>query len=229
MPTKPSSSKAKTVLTFIALLLFGVFIGVLASFFLPITTAPVTDEIPAPQPAADSEISDTITPEEIITPIPTPTATPSALLNLRWNMMTVKSPLTTFSSYRIYYPTTWSIKEYKNTPGTGGSTSLTLTKGLTTLSFIQQDLEGSACSYPTSEIKQNLDFASYREIFHNSSTWRWGLSVNGDSPTYIVCQSQNNSFSSPTTVGFINLSGANIDNQTLEEFNYILEKIVIIP
>lgn len=84
-----SSSIGRTLLIGLALILLGTFIGVLAARFAPMPSGTIL-------PLPDNTLTPTVTEEMVaptveITPIPEPTATSSALLNLKWNMMTVKS------------------------------------------------------------------------------------------------------------------------------------------
>lgn len=172
-----------------------------------------------------------------ITPIPTPTATPSALLDLKWNMMTVKSPLTAFSDYKIYYPTTWTIKEYKNTTKADdtGSSTLTLTKGKISLNILQNTSDSLLCFFPKDNAQEGSGFIQledYREIAKpNLVLWRWALQIVAPQPIipdYRLCEQIGGSFTTGTRIGMTTISGENIDESTLDEINYILEKIVIL-
>ncbi len=216
----------------------GILLGVLAARFLPMPATPINTIVPETTPtpviATDSAALPAGSQESIllaITPIPTPTATPSALLNLKWNMMTVKSPISSFSSYRIYYPTTWSIKEYKNTPRPtdAGSSSLTLQKGTATVTIHQENTEAPSCSYDGSTVEGSVyRFADFRTINKDNHLWRWGALLSGTVPMYPVCELTSNSYSSQTSIGFISLTGSDLDTAAMEEFNYILEKIIIL-
>jgi hypothetical protein len=173
-----------------------------------------------------------ITPTLEVTPLPEPTATPSALLDLKWNMMTVKSPLTAFSDYKIYYPTTWTIKEYKNTPGTNdsGFSSLVLSKDGITMTIDQNEFGGDVCLYSGDAVMEGsiVRFSDYKEISQQPYVWRWGQVESVNSP-YGVCElSADTKYSTLTAIGRVMLNGTTVDESTLEEFNYILEKIVIL-
>lgn len=235
-PSPESSSFFRTLLAGIALILLGTFIGVLAARFIPMTSdtiLPLPDNSLTPTPTV---IEETITPTIEITPIPIPTATPSALLNLKWNMMTVKSPLTAFSDYKIYYPTTWTIKEYKNIskPADAGSSFLTLTKGTTVLNIIQNNRPSPTCDYsgnPEVLGEGTIGFTGdFRRIQKDSAqNWRWALSPNISVPEYMVCEANApDNFTDSTSIGFINFSSEGVTAETLDEINYILEKIVIL-
>jgi hypothetical protein len=215
---------ARVLLTGLALILIGTLLGVLASRFLPSMTGNVV--APAILQPEVSVTPPVMTPTTVITPIPAPTATPSALLNLKWNMMTVKSPITPEMSFRLYYPTTWSIKTYQNTKGVAGKTvsklNLILTKGTSVMSIIEvPDSPSNVCSYSTPD--------SYMEILNPSVKWRTSFSEEAGQRTYTVCGETSNSvFSSPTSIGSISLLAPIEDTQTIDEFHYILQKIVII-
>ncbi len=224
----PKSSVLRTILVTFALVLLGILLGVLASRFVPTAPTAIAPAEPTVEPTQE------LAPIE--TPVPEPTATSSALLSLKWNMMTVKSPLTRFNSYRIYYPTTWSIKEYKNVPKDGelGSSTLTLTKGKTVLNILQVNQLDPMCDfsgkleYAGEGIVQLGEF----KIIEKSGfrTWQWAPLLNVTATEYLVCQSRDTgTFNSSTSIGFINFRGENIDVETLDEINYILEKIVILP
>jgi len=226
------------------LILFGALLGVLAYRFLPLSgnLAPPASEPttilnfePTSGEGNGEELSENTAGPLIVIP-PAPTATPSSLIDLKWNMMTVKSPVSFFSSYRIYYPTTWSIKEYKNTPEVigknQGSSTLTLQKGNISFSILQNEGEGTVCLYPNnSNIEgRSIRYGDFRSVFKDLLIWRWAesLPVEGEDQSYRVCeQPQGGLFSTSTSVGFINLPFGDLDSATLEEFNYILEKIVI--
>lgn len=247
LPETPSSQQTidsgtspvfRTLLIGLALILLGTLLGILAARFLPpvnLGLAPVvvitqpTPSVIAGAPEATATIQATPTVE--ITPIPAPTATPSALLNLKWNMMTVKSPVSFFSSYRLYYPTTWSIKEYKNTAKANdvGTSSLILQKGKATMTIQQGNTEASSCSYDDSVLEGSVySFADYRTVNKEGHLWRWGTLRSGTIPTYPVCELTSGNFSSQTSIGFISLTGSDLDTAATEEFNYILEKIIIV-
>ncbi|OGD72741.1 hypothetical protein A3K29_01165 [Candidatus Collierbacteria bacterium RIFOXYB2_FULL_46_14] len=217
----------KTLLTGVALILFGALLGVLASRFLPMSPSvtpsqdiePTTDTNPT---EAEIETSPTV---EITLPL-TPTATPSSLLNLKWNMMTVKSPLAAFTSYRIYYPTTWSIKEYRNfsTSKDGGNSTLTLEKGTAILSIRQAPGEVQDCS---PALYSDFHILIKRDIV----AWKWAKKATDEAAsTYDVCESLSGSkYISPTSIGYIIANSPTVvDAETLDEINYILEKIVIL-
>jgi len=233
-PSKTTSPIMKTLLVGLVLILMGILLGVLAARFLPMTSGTVA--APA-EPSAEITQYDQVLPSEMITPsvevtpIPIPTATPSALLNLKWNMMTVKSPLSTFSSYRIYYPTTWSIKEYKNTAkaNDAGSSSLIFQKGKATITIFQANTEVSSCSYDDSTVEGSvLSFADFRTVNKADHLWRWGTLQSGTVPTYPVCELMGSGYSNQTSIGFISLDGSDLDMAATEEFNYMLEKIIIL-
>ncbi len=234
-PHKGSPLLKNTLITF-ALILLGTFIGVLASRFVPMT--PTTDTTPEPELTPTEEMM------PIETPVPEPTATSSALLDLKWNMMTVKSPLTAFNSYRIYYPTTWSIKEYKNTPGAdeSGSSTLTLTKDNFSLKIVQAQNLSPVCDYsgnPEAAGEGVVQFGEYRELFKEGIlSWRWGPTTPSllDGDYYLVCQGNNTlGYSNATSIGFIEINrdtvgeDSEIRSQIEDEVNYILEKIIILP
>jgi len=218
----------------IALILLGALVGILVSRFLPAAPTPTVPALPTATPTADT--TPELTPTEIIVPIPT--ATPSALLNLKWNTMTVKSPLSAFNSYRLSYPTTWSIKEYKNIPEVvgknQGSSTLTLQKGNVSFSILQNEGEGTVCLYPNSSSFDGryTRFGDFRSLNQDAYIWRWALSLpdEGTTQSFQVCeQPQGGQFNTSTSIGFIDLPLAEADSETFEEFNYILEKIVILP
>lgn len=182
-----------------------------------------------------TDFEPTITPTIEITPIPAPTATPSALLDLKWNMMTVKSPVSFFNSYRLYYPTTWTIKEYKNTSKANdeGFSSLVLTKGKTTLSIIQGAGGAGTCLYPEDPEMEGMmsRFGPYIDILKSPLImWRWAMRLDDESiPSYSVCEKKiEGNFVSSTIIGDISFSGNDVDADTKDETNYILEKIVIL-
>lgn len=211
--SQDSSSFSRTLLIGVVLILLGTLLGVLAARFLPMTTNTL---IPLPPiTLTPTVIEPILTPTIEITPIPTPTATPSALLSLKWNMMTVKSPLTAFSDYKIYYPTTWTIKEYKNTPGINdsGSVILALTKGKNTMT-ISSETATYLCD------KQSL-------FNINKETIIWDIQESSPSAAYQLCE-EGNGAEPPVHIGSVTLTGTSIDNTTLDEFKYILEKIVIL-
>ncbi len=235
--TSSSSPTARTFLIGLILILVGILLGVLASFLLPAftyQTPMVEDNTDTPEITPEPTISDEsemplVTPAVTITPAPT--ATPSALLGLKWNLMTVNSPISFFSSYRIHYPTTWTIKEYKNTPKANdeGSSSLTLQKGKATVTILQANTEASSCDYDGSVVEGFVfGFADYRAINKENQSWRWGAIKSGTVPMYPVCEMKDENYSSQTSIGFISLTGSDLDTATIEEFNYILEKIVIL-
>jgi hypothetical protein len=226
-PIKTSSPAGRIFLVWLALVLLGVFLGVLASFFLPTfslssLTGSVTPNL-SPSPSLSlvdpqAEMLD-ITPTLEVTPLSEPTATPSALLDLKWNMMTVKSPNPNFSSYKIYYPTTWNIKEYKNTPAKidSGTSTLILSKGTATVTLLQQAASDTSCTYETSQ---------YREFIKDSLVWRASPSIN-DNSYYEVCEkTADGGFTNSVKTGAIFANNL-VDQQTVDEFNYILEKIII--
>ncbi|EKD52735.1 MAG: hypothetical protein ACD_61C00261G0004, partial [uncultured bacterium] len=242
-PTTETNSPSffRTFLIGIALILFGALLGVLAYRFLPLSgniapPAPEPTTILTLEPTSGEELSENTAGPSIEIP-PAPTATPSSLLDLKWNMMTVKSPVSFFSSYRIYYPTTWSIKEYKNIPEVVGknlaSSTLTLQKGNISFSILQNEGEGTVCLYPNnSNIEgRSTRFGDFRSVYKDLLIWRWAesLPVDGEDQSYRVCeQPQGGQFSTATSIGFISLPFGDLDSATLEEFNYILEKIVIL-
>ncbi|KKT48484.1 MAG: hypothetical protein UW42_C0056G0004 [Candidatus Collierbacteria bacterium GW2011_GWB1_44_197] len=229
--TSPKPSLLKTLLSGLALVLLGTLFGVLASRFLPMSSGVSTVIPKTPSLSPSTIIDEPITnDQELITPL-VPTATPSSLLNLKWNMMTVKSPVTSVDSYKIYYPTTWSIQQYKNTPADGnGSSSLTLSKGLTTISILQTNGNSLTCLYPgDSDQANSLQFKEYVGINKDDLTWRL---ASFQSPEiiggYQVCEmSTAGTFITSTKIGEI-LAGGLTDSQSIDEFNYILEKIVIL-
>lgn len=225
-----SSSFLRIFLIAIALILFGILVGVLASRFIPLSypQVPVAEITPAITPT--EEATPTATPNIIVTP----TATPSALLDLKWTKMTVKSPVSFYHSYQIFYPSTWTIKTYKNTPGKNdtGSSNLTLVKGPATM-VIQQILQPAPqCSFPGDNVAPGegvVQLGDFNGVFKSTTTqWRWALRLNTDTPIYTVCGSENDqAFVATTSIGLISLTGQNLDAQTLDEFNYMLEKIQI--
>lgn len=222
------SSPLRTFLVTLSLILLGILFGVMASRFLPVT------------PAVPAEVTPTVEPTVELTPVvtinPTPTATSAALMNLKWNMMTVNSPVTLFKSYRLYYPTTWSIKEYKNVPKADdlGSSTLKLTKGSTTLNIFQSKQLSPICDYSGNIEADGVGivlFGEFKGIVKNDILfWRTAPRLNVTIPEYLVCQLETpDTFVASTSLGFINFSGEAIDTDTLEEINYMLEKIVILP
>lgn len=129
-------------------------------------------------------------------------------------MMTVKSPLTTLSSFRLYYPTTWTIKEYINTPKSNdtGSYSLVLTKNKNTLTL-------------SSSLSYTCDKPSF---FHNIAKDKtiWEIQEVAPASSYQVCETGNGA--EPVHIGSITFTGTDIDGGTIDEFVYIIEKIAII-
>ncbi len=225
------SSVVRNVLVTFALVLLGILLGVLASRFVPTAPAVVAPAEPTIEPIQE------LTPME--TPIPEPTATSAALLSLKWNMMTVKSPLTAFKSYRIYYPTTWSIKEYKNVPKTGelGSSTLTLMKGNINIEIIQSDAHYADCVYPGEpDIEGLFDrYGDFKSLLKNDNfMWRWAqqeLPSAAVTPVYRICENNSEGkFVSSTALGQIKITSNTVIDEILgDEVNYILEKIVILP
>ncbi len=212
----------------LVLILIGVLVGILAARFVPLTPSPtVMEATPTP------EITEEATPTA--TPILTPTATPSALLSLNWKMMTVNSPLTNFHSYRIYYPDTWSIKTYSNKPASGntGTSTLILVKESATITILQKNQPIQYCTFPG----DNLEGEGVVQLgdFHglakgDESFWRWAPRLNTTVPEYLVCGSEKSAaYIASTSIGIITLTGTDLDPQTLDEFNYLLEKIIILP
>lgn len=218
--------------------------GVLAARFLPMPSeVPVEPSmVPVEEPTTTVSTESGVTESEMMlpvqekTPAPTPSATPSALMNLKWNMMTVRSPVSFFNSYRIYYPTTWTVKEYKNTSkaNDAGSSTLTLTREKTSIDIIQNNQLAPECDYSGNHEAVgvgNLGFAKdYKEVFKdNRINWRWALSSNISVPEYIVCEAKiSGNFTNSTSIGFIKFSSEGVTSETLDEVNFILEKIVIL-
>jgi len=146
--------------------------------------------------------------------------------------MTVKSPVTFFRSYQIYYPTAWTIKEYKNTPETddSGFSILNLTKGSVSLKITQGAGDAGGCLFPEDPEKEGMysKYGNYREILNDYIVWRWAPRLdNTQVQDYSVCALTSNGFVSSTSIGYISITGNDIDAQTLDEINYILEKIII--
>lgn len=92
-PATPSSSKKtgflKTFFIIIALILFGILIGVLASRFLPMPSSTIT---PTPTPTVTISV--------------TPTASPSAVIDETADWLTYKN---TLSRYTFKYPSNWKV------------------------------------------------------------------------------------------------------------------------
>ncbi len=224
-------------MTGVALILFGTLLGVLASRFLPMSpSAPFTENVGLNPEVNPSETGLETSPVIEITLPPAPTATPSSLLNLRWNMMTVRSPLPLFTSYQFYYPTIWSIKEYRNFPSSkdGGNSTLTLIKGTTTLTIRQAPGEVSECLFPADPDggEMTVRYSDFRSLIKRDIiTWRWAKKVTDDtSSIFDVCESiSGGKYTSPTSIGYLTvISPTAVDAETLDEINFILEKIVIL-
>lgn len=236
---EPHFNLPRTILIGFVLILCGILLGILATKYLPVYSTKPTVQLVQP-PVSN--------PTEVITPVITssitptiqvaPTATPASLLNLKWNLLTVKSPLSLFKSYRLHYPTTWAVKSQKTSPavsgGVSGSSSLVISKGTALLSILQIDGETANCVYPGSNT-QELPYANYltfREIISaNGLVWRWGQVIPEEEGkfTYYVCEQKGQDlFSAATSIGVISLNDTKVESQTLEEFNYILEKIEIL-
>lgn len=219
----------RSVLIGIVLILIGILVGVLAARFVPLTPSePIIEATPTPE----------ITEEEATpsaTPLLTPTATPSALLSLKWKMLTVNSPLSNFHSYRVYYPDTWSIKTYTNKPGNENTatSTLILVKDGATITILQKKQPLTFCAFPGDSLEgegvvQLGDFQGLAK--GDESFWRWAPRLNTVVPEYIVCGSEKSAnYIDTTSVGIISLVGDNLDPQVFDEFNYLLEKIVILP
>lgn len=222
------------------LILVGTLLGVLASFLLPSFTSQtptveddstILEVTPEPTATDDLEMS-SLPPITTIAPIPT--ATPSALLGLKWNMTSVNSPVSFFSSYRLYYPTTWSIKEYKNTPGAGdsGSSTLTLVKDDISLNILQASGDASSCLFPGEADQDGMltRYGAFRQIQKSDLVvWRWAETLSPETPPlYRVCENkQDGYFAGMTSIGFVEIKGV-LGAGMMDEINYILEKIVII-
>jgi len=143
----------------------------------------------------------------------------------------------TFKSYKLHYPSTWSIKSQKTikpvTGGEQGSSTVILAKGSTAFTIQQLDAETASCTYSdtTEENTPFTKYDSYRELAKTDIVWRWGQATPEltEKIIYYVCEEKTpKSFSAATSIGVISLNGSNIDETTLEEFNYILEKIEIL-
>lgn len=237
-PNKKGNSFIKIFFLGLILILSGILIGVLAAKFLPISpkdNSTVDDSSSVIEQTSES-LSSEITAEVTLidTPKPILTATPSALLSLKWNLLTVKSPVSFFNSYRLYYPNTWSIKQYKNTPSVtdDGSSVLNLAKGTTSLNITQGAGDAGICLYPSDSDRDGMTtrFGSYKEISGpNSPTWRLAELSNSQGMEFGVCEKKDNGgFVSSTVIGRIKLTGDNITPAILDEVNYMLEKLAII-
>jgi hypothetical protein len=185
----------KIFLISLGLILLGVLLGVLAAkFFQPAQTLN-----PSPAPivvAPEASLS-----AALLTPviIPTPTATPEALLNLNWKTFSN-------STYKLFYPSTWTRKSV--------SAGITLTKGTSVISIL------------TSKSSFSCDKQSVQGIVKDG--YLWDLQEASASSQYYLCETTESGQSSNTSVGSVNLKGSKVDNETLDEFKYILEKIEIV-
>lgn len=140
--------------------------------------------------------------------------------------MTVKSPNPAYSSYKIYYPTTWSIKEYQNTSAKidSGTSLLTLSKGPATITLIQNQASGTLCTYSN----DSIEAGQYREFIKDSLVWR--SSASPANPAYYeVCQKTvDGEFTNSVETGAIYADGL-ADQSVVDEFHYILERITVLP
>jgi len=165
-----------------------------AKFFQPaqINNTPLDPVIISPEASPSSIVS---------TPfiIPTPTATPEALLNLNWKTFSN-------STYKLFYPSTWTRKSVS-----GG---ITLTKGTSVISIL------------TTKSSYSCDKQSVQGIVKDG--YLWDLQEASASSQYYLCEIAESGQSSNTSVGSVNLKGSKVDNKTLDEFKYILEKIEIV-
>lgn len=236
------SNLLHTIFVGLALILGGVLIGVIAAKYIPVSNlsseVPVVPEdlvTPTPVvPSANSEYIQ-ITP----TPVVVPTSTPSALLNLKWNMLTVKSPVSFSYSYRLYYPTTWTVKEQRNIKKADdtGFSSLVLTKGGYSLKILQgtstENNGNKACVYPDDPTLEGMkqNYSDFKDIFKEQEI-RWRFSHDSTSTTsviYRVCEKINEKdYGEETVLGYITVTGKDTDLATIDEIKYIIERIQII-
>ena len=227
----------RIILIGLVLVLCGVLLGILASKYFPFFVSKPIVELGHEQPVVVPTTISPINPSAILISPKieiAPTATSSTLVNLRWNLVTIKSPVSFFSSYRLHYPITWAVKESRTTKGANdsGSSVLTMTKGKTSFKIIQSVGDAAGCLYPGDADKDGMyqRYQSSREIIKPNFLWRWGQVVGEEGKSlYYVCELKSSgTFVASTVIGYISLSDSAIDDQTLEEFNYILEKIEII-
>lgn len=173
-------------------------VGVVAAKLIP---APVADITPPVETRLEATITDTL-PEPEITPeiIPAPTATPSSLLNLRWKTYSAEN-------YKLYYPQSWLFKYTAD--------KLTLTKGKNLITLSPKGEEtGAKC-----------DESSIHKIKKGLLVWDIQESNASASTFYVVCDN-----GLPTTsIGSVTLwgDGINIDQNTIDEFKLMMEKIEI--
>ncbi len=156
---------------------------------------------PAPtSPTLEEKITPTT---EDILPSSTPTliATPTATPEalLKLNWKNYSS-----QKYNLYYPSTWVLKYTTN--------RVTLSKGKNTLR-INLPPEGSA---------SNCDSSIIHTFSKNTNLW--DIQEASPSSAYYVCEDK----IAGTQIGNISFEGKQIDQNTLDEFKLILEKIDII-
>ena len=190
-----SISIIKIFLISLGLILLGVLLGVLAAkFFQPaqINNTPSDPVIVSPEASPSSIVSTPII-------IPTPTATPEALLKLNWKNFTN-------SNYKLFYPSAWVRKSV-----TGG---VTLTKGTNIISLM------------TSSSSYSCDKHSVQGIVKDG--YLWDLQEASVSSQYYLCETTDKGQSPNTSIGSVKLVGPKVDSATLDEFKYILEKIEIV-
>lgn len=195
----PSLGIVKVFLISLGLILLGVLLGILAAkFFQPVSTSPVSTE-----PEISVIISEEITPEETPIMLPSPTATPEALLKLTWKSYST-------ATYKLFYPQNWTKK---NT-----ATGITLSKGSNSIVISTTKSENTCLKDP-----QNTSLQS----FDKDGNF-WVLQEASASSVYQICEYTDSDPIPDTQIGTITLSGTKIDQATLDEFKYIVEKIEIV-
>lgn len=193
--TENKTSFLKVFLISLSLILLGILLGILAAKFFQPTSVSQT----TPEENMIISPTTTSTPEIETAPlmIPSPTATPEALLSLKWKNHTTEI-------YKLYYPQTWSLKFITN--------GLTISKGKTTISILAK-----------TENEESCDKNSFYKI--NKGPFVWDIQESTPSSKYHVCEVVDSEVVQTTYIGDISLKGTNIDQNTLDEFKYILEKV----
>ncbi len=154
---------------------------------------------PVVTPPPTTNLSTPTTPPPSIELSSTPMATPSSLLDAQWKSYSTKQ-------YKLFYPSTWMSKY--------STDKLTLTKSKSIVTILSKaEIKGGGCENKSVYSINKTDFV-------------WDIQEASSSSLYHVCETTSDS-SPVTRIGEITLSGSNIDQMTLDEFKYILEKIVI--
>lgn len=149
-----------------------------------------------------------------------------------WKIYTAEKVVDYFKAFKLHYPSSWELSVDKGTDP--DRQSLTLEKEGFTILILQAPGSEASCLYPEDSTQEGM-FAKYEEYKEmrkgDNITWRRAMpeSQNPNEATYKVCEKTAGSkyFTGATSIGFISLKGQNFDDQILNEFDEILEKIEI--